>query len=94
MSESYVPMRRCAGCMRSLPKPELVRIADTPEGLAAVPSGRGGRGVYLCRSEQCLEKAMKKNAFSRNFKRRIEDEEYDRLREAIRPLGEGSLEVM
>ncbi|MBQ4505697.1 MAG: YlxR family protein [Firmicutes bacterium] len=87
-------MRRCVGCMRSLPKPQLIRLADTPDGIAEELSGRGGRGVYLCVSEDCLSKAIKKNAFSRSFKRKIEDEEYDRLREALRLHAEGSLEVM
>ena len=50
--------------------------------------------MYLCVSEDCLSKAIKKNAFSRSFKRKIEDEEYDRLREALRLHAEGSLEVM
>ena len=29
--------------MRSLPKPQLIRLADTPDGIAEELSGRGGR---------------------------------------------------
>jgi predicted RNA-binding protein YlxR (DUF448 family) len=52
--------------MTSYPKGSLVRLVAR-EGKPTLDfSGRAaGRGAYLCRNEECLEKAMKrKNVFS------------------------------
>jgi len=63
------PQRRCAGCMKSYDKCRLLRIAlnggvPTPDPCARL----FGRGVYVCKNRECLEKAIKKNAISRGLK--------------------------
>lgn len=75
-----VPMRRCVGCMESKPKKELIRIAGY-EGVVAVdPTGKAkGRGVYLCPSGQCLEKAKKKRALGRSLGMEISQEQMEKL---------------
>ena len=69
MKQKKIPMRRCAGCMTSRPKKELIRIVSQGDGhIALDASGRAnGRGVYLCPDPACLEKARKKNALSRSL---------------------------
>ena len=70
MDAKLPPMRRCVGCGVSKPKAELVRVACTKDGLKADPLGRlPGRGAYICRSEECLSKALKKGGFARSFRR-------------------------
>jgi predicted RNA-binding protein YlxR (DUF448 family) len=72
-----VPRRRCVGCGRIAPKPELLRIAATRDGsqLRAVHDRAGsmpGRGAYLCReqggetpSADCLANAMRRGGIPR-----------------------------
>ena len=89
MTERYVPMRRCAGCMKSQPKAGLLRVVSVEGTLRADEKNRlPGRGVYICRDPKCLQAAVRKNAFSRNFRRAIREDEYEPLRDALkRPAG-------
>ena len=50
------PRRTCVGCRTPRAKPELVRIAATPEGVRVDPDQTlPGRGAYVCPEPQCLE---------------------------------------
>ncbi len=78
MNKKHVPMRRCAGCMQSKPKSELVRIVDRGDSIAVDRTMRmNGRGMYICPDTGCLEAAWKKNAVKRNFKRDIDKDQLD-----------------
>ena len=69
MKNKKVPMRRCAGCMESKPQSELTRIAYFEGELTVDLSGRAkGRGVYLCKDAECIEKAEKRRALQRSFR--------------------------
>lgn len=59
-----VTVRTCIGCMEKKPQRELVRLGK-------------GRGCYLCPKEECFEKAMKRKAFARAFRRSVSKEEID-----------------
>ena len=74
-----VPMRRCCGCMEMKPKNELVRVVKNKEGGISLDlTGKmPGRGAYLCRNPECLEKARKARRFEREFSCRIPDEIFD-----------------
>ncbi len=75
-----IPMRRCVGCMESMPKKNLIRIAYYDGIITVDPTGKAkGRGVYLCKSSQCIEKADKRKALQRSFEAEIPDEEIDRI---------------
>lgn len=50
------PRRTCVGCRTTRAKPELVRIAATPEGVSVDPDhDLPGRGAYVCPDPRCLE---------------------------------------
>lgn len=85
MKTRKTPMRRCAGCMESKPKNELLRIACY-EGVVSVdPTGKAkGRGIYICPSEDCLAKAKKKRALQRSFGAELTQEQEDQLLQEIR----------
>lgn len=70
-------MRRCAGCMTSRPKRELIRIVSPGDGhIFLDATGRAnGRGVYLCPDPVCFEKARKKNALSRSLGMKLDPED-------------------
>ena len=74
MKPKKIPMRMCNGCMEMKPKKELIRIVKNAEGEVSVDltGKKSGRGAYICKSVECLEKAFN-----------IGDEVYDRLRDEI-----------
>lgn len=62
-------MRRCIGCMESKPKEELVRVTWFEGELAVDPTGKAkGRGVYICKSKDCIAKAARKGAFAKSLR--------------------------
>ena len=85
-----VPLRKCAGCQEMKDKKELIRILRTPEGEVRIDlTGRAnGRGVYLCRSSECLKTAQKKGSLSRSLKVPVEPEVYEQLLKEIEKIEE------
>ncbi|WP_294351797.1 YlxR family protein [uncultured Clostridium sp.] len=85
MKVRKIPLRMCTGCMEMKPKKELIRVVKTPEGEVCVDltGKKSGRGAYICKSLECLEKAVKAKRLSRNLDVTIDDEIYNRLREEI-----------
>ena len=83
--ERYVPVRRCIACRTSYPQKELLRFAAGKDGLAFDAQHRlQGRGVYICRKEDCVKTAFEKNCFAKSLKRSVPREELARLREEIK----------
>ncbi len=76
-----IPMRQCLGCREMKPKPELVRVVRSPEGTVSVDlRGKApGRGAYVCPSADCLKKALRSRALSRNLGVEIPPDLYDTL---------------
>ena len=74
-------MRQCVGCREMKSKRDMIRILKTPEGeFMSDPTGRkNGRGAYICRDAQCLEKAKKSKALDRSFRMSIPAEVYESL---------------
>lgn len=74
-------LRRCAGCMQYMDKMELYRffVSDTGEIDIDESSKAGGRGAYICKNNECLEKAFKRHALDRSFKMKLQKDEYNRL---------------
>ncbi|MDU5106107.1 MULTISPECIES: RNase P modulator RnpM [unclassified Clostridium] len=85
MKVKKVPLRMCTGCMEMKPKKELIRIVKSPEGEVSVDltGKKSGRGAYICKDIECLEKAFKAKRLSRNLDIAIDNEIYDRLRKEI-----------
>ena len=84
MKVKRTPMGRCVGCMESKPKKELIRVAGYEEQVTLDSTGKAkGRGVYLCPNEDCLAKAIKKKAISRNIKIDMSLEQTEKLTEEL-----------
>ena len=85
MKVKKIPLRMCTGCMEMKPKKELIRIVKTPEGEVCVDltGKKSGRGAYICKSIECLEKSFKAKRLSRNLDTPISEEIYDKLKEEI-----------
>ncbi len=76
-----IPQRQCLGCREMKPKPELLRVVRSPEGEISLDM-RGklpGRGAYVCRSADCLKKAIKSRALDRALEIKIPGEILERL---------------
>lgn len=85
-----IPERKCMGCMSSFPKPELVRIVKTKEGEISldVTGKKSGRGAYICKSTDCLKKAVKAHRLEKCFECDIPEEVYTSLEEAMKNAAE------
>jgi uncharacterized protein len=83
--EKKVPKRVCVGCREQFDKKDLVRVVRTPEGLITIDlkGKQNGRGAYLCKNRECLEKAIKNKGLERTLKVNIPDETIERLKEEL-----------
>lgn len=77
-----IPMRKCTGCGELKPKKDLVRvIKDGNLEVKMDLTGKlNGRGAYVCRSMDCLNKAIKIKAIERSLQTQISQEVYDKLK--------------
>jgi predicted RNA-binding protein YlxR (DUF448 family) len=83
LRKRHVPLRRCVVCGTQRPKAELIRIARTQEGRLEVgaPPKAPGRGAYVCRSTECLQRAAQGRPVSRSLDRPLPEDGAQRLRE-------------
>ena len=80
--------RQCTGCGEKKDKKELIRVIKTPEGDITVDftGKKNGRGAYICRSGECLEKAIRNHGIERSLKTGILPEIYDSLKKEIEKI--------
>ncbi|WP_427338695.1 RNase P modulator RnpM [Caloranaerobacter sp. DY30410] len=85
MKKRKVPLRKCVGCNEQKPKKELVRIVKNKEGVVSVDlTGKAnGRGAYICRNIDCLEKAIKGKKLNKALEIDIPQEIYIKLKEEL-----------
>jgi predicted RNA-binding protein YlxR (DUF448 family) len=86
-----IPVRECAACREHFEKRQLLRIVRKPDGeIVADEKGKvPGRGVYICKNEKCLEKAIKTNAFARALGAPLPAETAEELRRMIKEYRDG-----
>ena len=80
-----IPQRTCIGCNSKKDKKELIRVVKNKDGEISIDltGKKDGRGIYLCKSEECLNKAIKNKRISRTFEMEIDQNIYENLREFI-----------
>ena len=85
LNKRKVPMRMCLGCREMKPKKELMRVVRSPEGAVSFdPVGKApGRGAYVCRAGECLNKAVKSRALERQLECPISGEVLEKLQIAL-----------
>ena len=76
-----IPLRQCVGCGEMKGKKEMLRVLKTPEDEICLDATgkKNGRGAYICRQKECLQKARKNKGLERSFKMSISPEVYDTL---------------
>ena len=79
------PERRCVACNEKKEKNELLRIVRTPEKKIEVDTSgkKNGRGAYICKREECLNKIIKTKKLEKIFEIEINDEIYESIRGVI-----------
>lgn len=86
--EKKQPMRSCVVCREKFIKRDLLRIVRGTDGKIRLdPTGKlPGRGAYICRNPQCLEKFLKRPSLERVFKQQIPKEDIETIRAEVRSL--------
>jgi predicted RNA-binding protein YlxR (DUF448 family) len=88
LKKKKIPLRMCLGCQEMKPKKELIRVvrtADQGEIKVDLTGKLAGRGAYVCKSAECLEKAYKSKRIERALEHGINSEVYELLRKEIIP---------
>lgn len=80
-----VPLRKCIVTKEMQPKEALIRVVRNKEGLIFVdPSGKmNGRGAYLTKNINIIEKAEKNHILNEQFKTKIEPTLYEELKQIV-----------
>ena len=85
MKVKKIPLRTCVITHESLPKQELLRIVRTPEGDIEVDeTGKlNGRGAYIKKSLEVLEKAKKSKLLEKRLECSIDESVYEEIKNII-----------
>lgn len=80
----HVPLRMCIACRNMKPQGELIRIVkDSGEPKLDIDKKLFGRGAYLCRNAECIQKAEKRNLLAKHFKCNVNKEIYTSAEETV-----------
>jgi len=85
MKQRKEVLRTCIITKEKLPKKELLRIVRTPEGNVEVDlTGKlNGRGAYIKKDLEVLEKAKKGNALGHHLEISIPESVYEQIKNII-----------
>jgi len=80
-----LPERTCMACNKQVPKNELLRIVKSKDGTIDVDltGKKNGRGAYICKNEECLNKIIKTKRLEKIFENEISNEIYETIRGVI-----------
>ncbi|MBQ1319280.1 MAG: YlxR family protein [Solobacterium sp.] len=80
-----IPMRRCVATGEQLPKKELLRIVRSPEGklLVDLTGKANGRGAYLKKDAEAVERARKTRALERALEVSVPDEFWEEIKAVL-----------
>lgn len=83
-----IPMRMCVGCQQMKEKREMMRVLKMQDGSFCIDAtGRkNGRGAYLCKQSECLQKAIANHGLERSFKMSIPKETVAVLKEEMEQI--------
>ena len=76
----------CIACRQMKPKNELIRVvfaSDDYSHYIINANKVNGRGSYICKNKDCIQKTIKSKILNKSFKQNIPDDVYDLLKENI-----------
>lgn len=85
MKNKKIPLRSCIVTKERLPKQELIRIVKNNQNEVFIDlTGKiNGRGAYIKKDIEVLNKAKKSKALDRHLEITIPEEIYEQLKEII-----------
>ena len=94
IDKKHVPLRTCVACHSKAPKREMARfvVNEKKELMVDLTGNVSGRGANLCLSQECLSLAIKKRAFERVLKKKIDEATEERLNKSLSELIERKTE--
>ncbi|MBQ9715316.1 MAG: YlxR family protein [Clostridia bacterium] len=88
MPTKKIPMRMCLSCREMTPKKQLLRIVKNAEGDIFVDDTfkANGRGAYLCKSKECIQKCIKQKMLNKQFECAVDAGVYEALEKIANEL--------
>lgn len=84
MAMKKIPMRTCVVSREKMPKRELLRIVKFDGVISVDLTGKqNGKGCYIKKDREVLNKAKKTDVLSRVLEAEIPDEIYDEIEKII-----------
>lgn len=85
MKVKKIPMRKCVVSQERFEKRDLLRVVRTPEGNVIYDkTGKAnGRGVYLSKTKQVIEKALKTKVLNKHLETEVPESVFQDLLEAV-----------
>lgn len=79
------PERTCIVCKIQREKNELLRIVKSKDGIIEpdITGKKNGRGAYICKSEECLDKLIKTKRLEKIFEKEISIDLYEDIKSII-----------
>ena len=79
------PQRTCMACNQKKDKKELLRIVKNKGNIVSVDKTgkQEGRGAYICKNIECLEKVKKSKRLEKVLDAKISQEIYENIRGVI-----------
>ncbi len=77
--------RMCIACRQMKDKKELLRIVKNKDGVISIDltGKQNGRGAYVCKNTECLNKLKKQKSLNRAFKSNVDEEVYRNIEEVL-----------
>lgn len=73
--------RMCIVCRKRAGKDELNRFIKHEDTIEYDESGKAqSRGFYICKTNECVERAIKTRVLNKIYKKQIDLAEYEKLR--------------
>lgn len=81
-----IPLRKCLATQEICPKKDLIRIVKNNLGevFVDVAGKANGRGAYLKKSVEAIEKAKKSKCLDKALECKVEDDIYEQLFKLIK----------
>jgi hypothetical protein len=80
-----IPQRMCVVTREKYDKKDLLRVVRTPQGNVEIDltGKKNGKGAYIKKDIEVLNKAIKTKALERALDTEIEESVYDKIKEII-----------
>jgi len=80
-----IPKRMCIACREMREKSDLIRIVKGEQNQIQIDETfkASGRGAYVCKKKDCIEKCIKQKSLNRAFRCNVDQSVVDKLRQKI-----------